>query len=121
MPSKPVILQGGKELQRCLYAYAVKALLGDGVEIDAALLYPRDTEARHLDAPAEVLEDLAEHLRAARASLLAGHALIGEDNGGDYDDLSFALPANALNGYCPRKVEPARGTLGDAALVWEAL
>jgi hypothetical protein len=121
MPSKPVILQGGKELQRCLYSYAVKALLGGGVEIDAALIYPRDTEARHLDAPAEVLEDLAGHLRAARASLLAGHALIGEDNGGDYDDLSFALPANALNGYCPRKVEPARGTLGDAALVWEAL
>lgn len=121
MPSKPVILQGGKELQRCLYAYAVKALLGDGVEIDAALLYPRDTEARHLDAPAEVLEELAGHLRAARASLLAGHALIGEDNGGDYDDLSFALPANALNGYCPRKIEPARATLGDAALVWEAI
>jgi len=121
MPSKPVILQGGKELQRCLYAYAVKALLGDGVEIDAALLYPRDTEARHLAAPAEVLEELAGHLRAARASLLAGHALIGEDNGGDYDDLSFALPANALNGYCPRKVEPARATLGDAALVWEAI
>lgn len=121
MPSKPVILQGGKELQRCLYAYAVKALLGDGVEIDAALLYPRDTEARHLDAPAEVLEELAGHLRAARASLLAGHALIGEDNGGDNDDLSFALPANALNGYCPRKIEAVRATLGDAALVWEAI
>lgn len=121
MPSKPVILQGGRELQRCLYAYAVKALLGDGVEIDAALLYPRDIEARHLDAPAEVLEELAGHLRAARISLLAGHALIGEDNGGDYDDLSFALPANALNGYCPRKIEPARATLGDAARVWEAM
>lgn len=121
MPSKPVILQGGKELQRCLYAYAVKALLGDGVEIDAALLYPRDTEARHLDAPAEVLEELAGHLRVARASLLAGRALIGPDNGGDYDDLSFALPANAPNGYCPRKIEPARAALGDAALVWEAI
>ena len=41
LPPKPVTLQGGKELQRCLYAYAVKALLGDGIEIDAALLYPR--------------------------------------------------------------------------------
>ncbi len=36
-----MILQGGKELQRCLYAYAVKALLGEAVEIEAALLYPR--------------------------------------------------------------------------------
>ena len=121
MPPKPVMLQGGKELQRCLYAYAVKALLGEGVEIDAALLYPRDTEARHLDAPAEVLEELAEYLRAARANLLAGRALIGPDNGGDYDDLSFALPANAPNGYCPRKIEPARAILDDAALVWEAI
>lgn len=121
LPPKPVILQGGKELQRCLYAYAVKALLGDDVEIDAALLYPRDAEARHLEAPAEVLEELAGHLREARASLLAGRALIGPDNGGDYDDLSFALPANAPNGYCLRKIEPAREALGDAALVWEAI
>ena len=103
------------------YNEQFKALLGDGVEIDAALLYPRDIEARHLDAPAEVLEELAGHLRAARTSLLAGHALIGEDNGGDYDDLSFALPANAPNGYCPRKIEPVRAMLGDAALVWEAI
>jgi PD-(D/E)XK nuclease superfamily len=121
MPPQPVILQGGKDLQRCLYAYAVRTLLGDGIEIDAALLYPRDAEARHLDAPAEVLDELAGHLRAARASLLAGRALIGPDNGGDYDDLSFALPANAANGYCPRKIGPARAALGDAALVWEAI
>jgi len=121
LPPKPVTLQGGKELQRCLYAYAVKALLGDGVEIDAALLYPRDTEARHLEEPGVVLEELAGHLSAARASLLAGRALIGPDNGGDYDDLSFALPANAGNSYCPRKLEPAREALGDAALVWEAI
>ena len=121
MPSKPVTLQGGKELQRCLYAYAVKALLGGDIKIDAALLYPRDTEARHLEEPSVVLEELAGHLSAARASLLAGRAVIGPDNGGDYDDLSFALPANAGNGYCPRKLEPARDALGDAALVWEAI
>lgn len=121
LPPKPVILQGGKELQRCLYAYAVKALLGDEIEIDAALLYPRDSEARHLEEPDVVLEELAGHLRAARENLLRGRAVIGPDNGGDYDDLSFALPANAGNGYCPRKIELARETLGDAALVWEAI
>ena len=120
LPPKPVTLQGGKELQRCLYAYAVKALLGDGVEIDAALLYPREPEARHLEEPDVVLGELAGHLRAARENLLAGRAVIGPDNGGDYDDLSFALPANAGNGYCPRKIELAREALGEAALVWEA-
>lgn len=121
LPPKPVTLNGGKELQRCLYAYAVKALLGEDIEIDAALLYPRDTEARHLEEPAAVLEGLAGHLTAARASLLTGRAVIGPDNGGDYDDLSFALPANAGNGYCPRKLESAREVLGDAALVWEVI
>lgn len=121
LPAKPVTLNGGKELQRCLYAYAVKALLGEDIEIDAALLYPRDTEARHLEEPAAVLENLAGHLIAARESLIAGRALIGPDNGGDYDDLSFALPANAGNGYCPRKLELAREVLGDAALVWEVI
>ncbi|WP_373929186.1 PD-(D/E)XK nuclease family protein [Sphingomonas aerolata] len=121
LPAKPVTLNGGKELQRCLYAYAVKALLGEDIEIDAALLYPRDTEARHLEEPAAVLENLAGHLTAARESLVAGRALIGPDNGGDYDDLSFALPANAGNGYCPRKLELAREVLGDAALVWEVI
>ncbi|NIJ31378.1 hypothetical protein FHT00_003358, partial [Sphingomonas insulae] len=27
----------------------------------------------------------------------------------------------AGNGYCPRKLEPARQALGDAARVWEAI
>ncbi len=121
LPAKPVILQGGKELQRCLYAYAVKALLGEAVEIEAALLYPRDTEARHLEEADIVLEQLAGHLRAARQNLIAGRVLIGPDNGGEYDDLSFALPANATNGYCPRKLDLACEALGAAAHVWESI
>ena len=121
MPKEAVALDGGRELQRCLYAYAVQALLGDHVEIDASLLYPRAAEARHLKEPAVVLDALSEHLRAARANLLSGNALIGPDTGSDYDDLSFALPANAGKGYCKRKLEPARQALGTAALVWEAI
>ena len=41
-PRDDIVLDGGKELQRCLYAFAVKALLGDGVAIAASLLYPRE-------------------------------------------------------------------------------
>lgn len=77
LPPAEVVLQGGRELQRCLYAYAVKALLGGEIAIDAALLYPRDTVARHLEEADAVLDELAGHLRAARASLLEGRALIG--------------------------------------------
>ena len=35
-----VVVRGGNELQRCLYAFAVKTLLGAKVEVEAALLYP---------------------------------------------------------------------------------
>ena len=42
VPRDDIVLHGGRELQRCLYAFAVKALLGDEVIIEASLLYPRD-------------------------------------------------------------------------------
>ena len=30
VPKDDIVLDGGRELQRCLYAFAVKAMLGDG-------------------------------------------------------------------------------------------
>lgn len=115
-----VVLNGGKELQRCLYAYAVKALLGDKVEIAASLLFLREGAQRRLMHPDETLAALTTHLGDARASLLAGAAVIGPDAGGDYDDLAFALPANAKSGYAARKLPAATERLGDAALIWDA-
>ena len=47
-------------------------------------------------------------------------ALLGPDTGGAYDDLAFALPANAGATYCKRKIVAATERLGDAAQVWEA-
>jgi ATP-dependent helicase/DNAse subunit B len=35
-----IIIDGGGELQRCLYAFAVKTLLKEKVEVEAALLFP---------------------------------------------------------------------------------
>ena len=42
-----VAIKGGYELRRCLYAFAVKTLIGPGIKADAALLYRRadDDEA----------------------------------------------------------------------------
>jgi hypothetical protein len=59
-------------------------------------------------------------LRAARASFQAGKGLIGPDAGDDYDNLGFALPANAKAGYCRRKRLAAQHALGDAAQIWDA-
>ena len=45
---------------------------------------------------------------------------MGKDTGDTYDDLAFALPANAGAIYRPRKEAAATALLGDAARVWEA-
>ena len=119
-PRGDIRLNGGRELQRCLYAFAVKALLGDDVAIGASLLYPREPVDLQLGDPEAVLAEITGYLRAARTSLSGGGALPGPDTGGDYDDLAFALPANASATYCKRKLPAATERLGEAAQVWEA-
>ncbi|RCK34598.1 PD-(D/E)XK nuclease family protein [Thalassospira xiamenensis] len=119
-PHSDIRLNGGRELQRCLYAFAVKALLGDDVAISASLLYPREPVDLQLDDPEAVLAEITGYLRAARSSLTGGAALPGPDTGGDYDDLAFALPANARATYCKRKMLAATERLGEVAQVWEA-
>ncbi|MQV20287.1 PD-(D/E)XK nuclease family protein [Sinorhizobium meliloti] len=119
VPREEITLDGGKELQRCLYAFAVKALLGEDVSISASLFYPRDEIDLRLEDPNTTLLALSSYLRAARANLVAGNAVIGPDTGGDFDDLAFALPANASATYVKRKFSAAAERLGEAAAVWE--
>ncbi|WP_202596449.1 PD-(D/E)XK nuclease family protein [Mesorhizobium loti] len=119
-PKDDIRLDGGRELQRCLYAFAVKALIGADVAIIASLLFPRDEIDLQLAHPEAVLVEITGYLQAARNSLTAGKALIGPDSGGSYDDLAFALPANAGATYCKRKLPGAIKIFGDAAQVWEA-
>ena len=120
VPKDDIVLDGGRELQRCLYAFAVRALLGDDVAIAASLLYPREKRDLRLEDPDAALRTLIGHLQAARANLASGGAVMGEDTGNTYDDLAFALPANAGAIYRPRKEVAATALLGDAARVWEA-
>ncbi len=119
MPREEVVLGGGKELQRCLYAFAVGIMLGEHVQVEAALDYVRECTMRPLPDPPATLTTLAAHLSSAHASFAAGRALPGPDAAGDYDDLCFALPANARNGYCRRKAAAVQTALGPAAAVWE--
>ena len=121
VPKDDIVLDGGKELQRCLYAFAVKAMLGDKVVIKASLLYPREERDLRLEDPDAALGTLTGHLQAARANLASGGAVLGEDTGNAYDDLAFALPANAGAIYRPRKEAAATALLGDAARVWDAV
>lgn len=118
-PKTAIVLDGGKELQRCLYAYAAKALIGDDLKVSASLFYPRDLADLRLEAPDALMAELADYLHLARDNLSTGLALTGPDTGGKYDDLAFALPANPGAVYLRRKAPPAKERLGAASEVWE--
>jgi len=118
-PRRPSRLNGGSELQRCLYAFAVKALLGEQVTISASLLYPRSGLDLPLDDPETAMADLTTYLRIAGASLNAGWAIAGPDAAGVFDDLAFALPANAGATYCQRKQAAMHERLARLAPLWE--
>jgi hypothetical protein len=114
-----VVIKGGAELQRCLYAFAVKTLIGK-IGIQAALLFPHAEEGGQalfpLDDLDAALTKVAEGLTSSRDALLAGYAVPGIDAKDAYNDLAFALPANA--GYLPRKTLAAEACLGAAITIW---
>ena len=119
-PGDPVVLDGGSELQRCLYAFAISALLGEHVTIEAALLYPHDGKDgyRPLDDHAGTLQVLTTALAAAEASLARGGGVLGPDTGGNYDDLVFALPAEPGSLIAEKRMA-SRQHLGAAADIWD--
>jgi hypothetical protein len=118
-----VIINGGGELQRCLYAFAVKTLLKRKVEVQAALLFPRAEDGEEALFPLPnvdgVLTELAHSIGLARTNIENGLALPGIDAAGDYNDLIFALPANTVT-YFARKLPLIEKRLGEAAQIWEA-
>ena len=118
-PKKHIRLDGGSELQRCLYAFAVKALLGKRIAVSASLLYPRADLDLPLDDPEAAMADVTKYLRAAGASFVGGLSLPGPDAASAFDDLAFALPANASATYCKRKAPAVLVRLADLAPLWE--
>lgn len=117
-----VVIAGGSELQRCLYAFAVRTLLGPDVDVEASLLYPRASDGEQALFPLAdvnaVLDLLADAIAIARKSVEDGLALPGIDAGDDYNDFAFALPANAA--YLSRKRPFAEQRLGEATKIWES-
>ncbi len=113
-------IDGGRELQRCLYSYAVKTLLAQDIEVTASLFYPRDALNLILDDQEQTLADLENYLQLARESLASGACMIGKDAEEKYDDFSFLLPANARALYVKRKLPAAMEVYGQLCECWEA-
>lgn len=112
------VLDGGRELQRSLYAFAARVLLEGLEKVQASLLYTRQMKEFVLDASDEALEQLAEALSAARESFVAGHAVPGPDASDEYDKFALLLPPGTR--YWQRKEPAILALLGDAATIWEA-
>jgi ATP-dependent helicase/DNAse subunit B len=116
-----VAVGGGTELQRCLYAFAVRTLLGPKIDVEASLLYPRAPEGEQALFPLHDIDDafglLADAIAIARTNVENGLALPGIDAGDGYNDFAFALPANA--GYLRRKRPFADLRMGEATKIWE--
>ena len=119
---KEVTVNGGSELQRCLYAFAVRTLLGERIDVQASLLYPRAPEGEEALFPlAELdatLDLLAGAIAIARTNIENGLALPGIDAANAYNDFAFALPATIT--YLTRKLPLAEQEMGQASKIWEA-
>ena len=118
---KQPVLKGGAELQRCLYAYAVRSLVPAVRDIQTRLLFPKAGEdgLYALADPATVLASLAGFVTAAERHAKAGSVLPGAGAEDDYNDLAFALPGGAKESYFELKSSLIAERLGDLSPLWE--
>ena len=119
MLRKPLQLKGGSELQRCLYAYAVKALIPARPAVEARLLYPRQNgRILPLDEPEATLEKLTAYLLAASAYFVAGKTLSGPAARETWYDLALALPGGATESYLETKIPLMERALARLVPLW---
>jgi hypothetical protein len=117
-PSK-VVIGGGAELQRVLYALACRQLLSENPPIRARLIYLKGKPAIFsLLDPDQTIEQVSKFVRAACAVLEAGKGLPGLGAEADTNDFRFALPASP--GYLRRKRLRFREALGELTRFWSA-
>ena len=117
---RPPQIKGGAELQRCLYAFAVKRLIATQPQVEARLLYPRKSNsALLLDDPEGTLKRLTRYLAAASASFAQGKTHPGPGADERWYDLAFALPGVAKESYLATKLPFAAEALAGIAPLWE--
>jgi hypothetical protein len=114
-------LKRGTELQRCLYAFAVRSLLPGVNSISSRLLYPKAAQngLYTLPDPDAVLSRLAGFVAAAARLVAAGNLLPGPGASDTYNDFAFALPGGAKESYFELKSPLIAARLGDLAPLWE--
>jgi hypothetical protein len=115
------VIGGGAELQRVIYAAAVRQRLPDIRHIVSRLVYLRDGPVQHglagerLD---QATEDIERFIAAAEALLMAGSAPPGPDVEDRFNEMRLALPAE-LELYLRRKAAGRAAAVGDLQAFWD--
>jgi hypothetical protein len=115
-----IVLAGGGELQRVLYAMAARQLLPEVRNIVSRLAYlagqsaPMRLQGEALD---EVMTDAAAFIAVASRIARTGAAVPGPDAREHFHDMRLALPADR-DAYLRRKEQAFIAALGELAPLW---
>ena len=114
-----IVLGRGAELQRVLYALAVRQLVADNPRVIARLVFlgtdrPRPYSLPNVD---QAIADIGAHVSAAADLLRRGIALPGPDAREDWNDFALALPAVPAVYFQSKQAAFGRA-FGDLARIW---
>jgi hypothetical protein len=116
-----IVLDGGRELQRVLYAIAARQLLPGATTVISRLVF-LDGTSEPYQLRGDVLEsaetDATRFLDAASALVLSGKTCPGPDARDRYNDLRIALPAD-IDSYFQRKGAAFRDMSNDLSPLWD--
>jgi len=117
-----IVFHRGTELQRVIYAAAVRQLLPEVSHIVARLIFLGTDPQPHPHALADVdaaIGEIATHITAASALLGQGVALPGPDAQENWNEFRLALPAG-LTSYLELKRQSFSQALAPASRIWSA-
>lgn len=117
-----IALGQGRELQRVLYAMAVRVLLPEVRPVVTRLIYLADDPATFElrgDELDRAIADAARYLAAAVHILRSGRIAPRREEDTDYDDMRLALPADRES-YLRRKADPFKTANRALTKLWDA-
>ena len=118
--SEPV-LKGGAELQRCLYAFAVRSLLPRSAASAVVFSISKQPMTASIPLPIRMpcCPGLPNLPRLRPGLAAAGNLLPGPAAADTYNDFAFALPGGAKETYFELKFPLIAARLADLAPLWE--
>lgn len=114
-----ILLSGGSELQRVIYALAARQLLPGDPRIVARLVFLGDRQPRPYRLPDVdlAISELAAHVTAAISLLRRGTALPGPDAEEEPNDFRLAMPASPATYFRIKQAAVSRA-FGDFSRIW---